>query len=173
MITHWRILVVGDSADSQFLAARLRADGHLVDTTPSRLEAINQARDRKYLAYILDFEMTGPEGIEMIGEIRKVQPEASVIVAARGAGMEADEFSQMASQVLCGYDSGPGLMSMESMEKRLINAILAHAHGNIRESANILGIDRSTLYEKIKKYGIPRIKERPRKGSGEHPPAPK
>ena len=28
--------------------------------------------------------------------------------------------------------------------------------GNIKESAAVLGIDRSTLYEKIKRYEIPR-----------------
>jgi DNA-binding NtrC family response regulator len=173
MIAHWRILVVGDSADCQLLAARLRADGHLVDTTPSRLDAINQARDRKYIVYLVDFEMPGTDGTEIISEIREVQPEASVIVSARGPGMQADEFTLMASKVLPDSGSGPGVMSMEAMEKRLINAVLAHAHGNIRESANILGIDRSTLYEKIKKYDIPRTKERSRKDPGERPPATK
>jgi transcriptional regulator of acetoin/glycerol metabolism len=42
------------------------------------------------------------------------------------------------------------------MEKQLIIATLHHTSGNIRESANMLGIDRSTLYEKIKRYEIPR-----------------
>jgi transcriptional regulator of acetoin/glycerol metabolism len=28
--------------------------------------------------------------------------------------------------------------------------------GNIKEAAAVLGIDRSTLYEKIKRYAIPR-----------------
>jgi transcriptional regulator of acetoin/glycerol metabolism len=38
----------------------------------------------------------------------------------------------------------------------LIIATLQKTGGNIKESAAILGIDRSTLYEKIKKYEIPR-----------------
>ena len=42
------------------------------------------------------------------------------------------------------------------MEKELIIATLQRTKGNIKESASILGIDRSTLYEKIKKYEIPR-----------------
>jgi transcriptional regulator of acetoin/glycerol metabolism len=33
---------------------------------------------------------------------------------------------------------------------------LERTGGNIKESASILGIDRSTLYEKIKRYEIPR-----------------
>ena len=42
------------------------------------------------------------------------------------------------------------------MEKLLIVATLQKTSGNIKESATILGIDRSTMYEKIKRYDIPR-----------------
>ncbi len=35
-------------------------------------------------------------------------------------------------------------------------ATLDRTGGNVKEAAIALGIDRSTLYEKIKKYGIPR-----------------
>jgi len=49
----------------------------------------------------------------------------------------------------------PG-MSLQDMEKVLITATLQRTNDNIKESAGILGIDRSTLYEKIKRYEIPR-----------------
>jgi DNA-binding NtrC family response regulator len=49
----------------------------------------------------------------------------------------------------------PG-MSLQDMEKVLIVGTLQRTNGNIKESASILGIDRSTLYEKIKRYEIPR-----------------
>ncbi len=52
--------------------------------------------------------------------------------------------------------SVPENVSMEEMEKQLITATLQRTKGNIKESAEVLGIDRSTLYEKIKKYGIQR-----------------
>ena len=39
---------------------------------------------------------------------------------------------------------------------RLIAATLQRTNGNITEAASVLGIDRSTLYEKIKRYEIPR-----------------
>jgi transcriptional regulator of acetoin/glycerol metabolism len=42
------------------------------------------------------------------------------------------------------------------MEKHLIAATLQQTGGNIEEAAQILGIDRSTLYEKLKKSEIPR-----------------
>jgi DNA-binding NtrC family response regulator len=50
----------------------------------------------------------------------------------------------------------PAGMSLQEMEKQLIIATLRQTEGNIKESAAILGIDRSTLYEKIKRYEIER-----------------
>jgi transcriptional regulator of acetoin/glycerol metabolism len=49
----------------------------------------------------------------------------------------------------------PGI-TLQEMEKVVITTTLQRTNGNIKESASILGIDRSTLYEKIKKYEIPR-----------------
>ena len=51
----------------------------------------------------------------------------------------------------------PAGMSLQEMEKLLIGATLDSTEGNIREAASRLGIDRSTLYEKIKRYEIPRV----------------
>ena len=47
-------------------------------------------------------------------------------------------------------------ISLQEMEKVLIAATIRYTHGNIKEAASVLKIDRSTLYEKIKRYGIPR-----------------
>jgi transcriptional regulator of acetoin/glycerol metabolism len=42
------------------------------------------------------------------------------------------------------------------VEKEYVAATLARLQGNVKAAAEALGIDRSTLYEKIRKYGIPR-----------------
>jgi transcriptional regulator of acetoin/glycerol metabolism len=47
-------------------------------------------------------------------------------------------------------------MNLQAMEKVAIEATLRRTSGNIKEAASVLGIDRSTLYEKIKKYEIAR-----------------
>ncbi|ABS26001.1 sigma-54 dependent transcriptional regulator [Anaeromyxobacter sp. Fw109-5] len=53
--------------------------------------------------------------------------------------------------------SKPGtLASLEEVEKRHVAAVLAHANGNVSQSARILGIDRVTLYNKMRKYGLRR-----------------
>ena len=40
--------------------------------------------------------------------------------------------------------------------KRHVAAVLGHTGGNVSQSARILGIDRVTLYNKMRKYGIRR-----------------
>jgi len=49
----------------------------------------------------------------------------------------------------------PGL-TLEELERRTIIATLDRTNGNIKEAAAQLGIDRSTLYDRIKRHGIPR-----------------
>jgi DNA-binding NtrC family response regulator len=48
------------------------------------------------------------------------------------------------------------MASLEEVEKRHVAAVLAHTGGNVSQSARILGIDRVTLYNKMRKYGIRR-----------------
>jgi len=50
----------------------------------------------------------------------------------------------------------PGNLSLADIEKQVIPEVLKRTGGNIKEAARILGIDRSTLYDKLKKYGIRR-----------------
>jgi transcriptional regulator of acetoin/glycerol metabolism len=47
-------------------------------------------------------------------------------------------------------------MTLQDMEKLLIAATLQSTDGNIKKAAAILEIDRSTLYEKMKRYEITR-----------------
>lgn len=47
-------------------------------------------------------------------------------------------------------------MTLEEAESRLIQSTLQRKRGNIKETASVLGIDRSTLYDKIKKYNLSR-----------------
>jgi DNA-binding NtrC family response regulator len=47
-----------------------------------------------------------------------------------------------------------GTLSLEEIERQHIARILAAESGNISNSARVLGINRTTLYHKIKKYGL-------------------
>ena len=156
MKTRWRTLVVAENATGEALAAKLRAEGHHVDIARSGREAIDRAREQQYLTYFVEFEVAGMNGVEIMKEIRVAQPEASIILTCPGSGTPEDEFVSMVQTAASGRAADLQPMSLADMEKLLISATLRHTGGNIKESATILGIDRSTLYEKIKKYAIPR-----------------
>jgi DNA-binding NtrC family response regulator len=46
--------------------------------------------------------------------------------------------------------------SLEEMERHHIAGVLAHTGGNVSQAARVLGIDRVTLYNKMKKYQLKR-----------------
>jgi DNA-binding NtrC family response regulator len=50
----------------------------------------------------------------------------------------------------------PGDMTFAELERLAIIATLERTRGNVKEAAASLGVDRSTLYEKLKRYEIPR-----------------
>ncbi len=55
-----------------------------------------------------------------------------------------------------GTEAAPGPATLEDMERRHIAQVLGHAAGNVSQAARLLGIDRVTLYNKMKKYQLRR-----------------
>ncbi|HXI04535.1 MAG TPA: sigma-54 dependent transcriptional regulator [Candidatus Saccharimonadales bacterium] len=53
----------------------------------------------------------------------------------------------------------PSNVTLEELERQVVEATLRRTGGNVKAAAEILGIDRSTLYDKIHRYGIPRGRE--------------
>jgi transcriptional regulator of acetoin/glycerol metabolism len=51
-----------------------------------------------------------------------------------------------------GDESEPG--SLDAAERRHLSLVLRHTAGNKRKAAHILGISRSTLLNKVRKYGL-------------------
>lgn len=82
MNTQWKILVVDDEiAMRESLAAWLREDGYSVETAASGREAIEMARVTPFDIYFLDLKMPpGIGGIETMIEIRKLRPDATVVI---------------------------------------------------------------------------------------------
>jgi DNA-binding NtrC family response regulator len=78
----WRILVVDDEeVMCESLAAWLREDGYVVDTAFDGQKAVEMARPTDYAIYFLDLKMPGGlDGIETMMEIRRIHPEAAVII---------------------------------------------------------------------------------------------
>ena len=47
-------------------------------------------------------------------------------------------------------------LTLDEVERRHITAVLQHSGGNVTQAARTLAIDRVTLYNKIRKYGLRR-----------------
>ena len=79
---HWQILVVDDEeVMCESLAAWLREDGYAVDTAPSGREAVAKAHEKDYAIYFVDLKMPGGmDGIETMMEVRRLHPDASIII---------------------------------------------------------------------------------------------
>ncbi len=82
MKTQWEILVVDDEeVMRESLAAWLREDGYGVDSAVSGKMAIDKAREKDYAIYFIDLKMPGGiDGIETMMEVRKIRPDASIII---------------------------------------------------------------------------------------------
>jgi len=91
------------------------------------------------------------------GNVRELENAIErAMVTCRGRVLTEDDFAFLAANGHAKPWTVPPGMTLQDMEKMAIVATLQRTGGNIKESAALLGIDRSTLYEKIKKYEISR-----------------
>jgi DNA-binding NtrC family response regulator len=90
MTTNWHIMVVDDEeVMRESLAAWLREDGYSVDTAAAGAEALRLARAQDYAIYFVDLKMPGGmDGIETMMEIRKIHPDASIIIVTAYATVD-------------------------------------------------------------------------------------
>jgi DNA-binding NtrC family response regulator len=82
MSSQWEILVVDDEEITrESLAVWLREEGYSVDTTTSGRDALNLVHSKEYAVFFVDLKMPkGIDGIETMMEIRKIYPDASVVI---------------------------------------------------------------------------------------------
>jgi transcriptional regulator with PAS, ATPase and Fis domain len=91
------------------------------------------------------------------GNVRELENAVErAIVTCRGRTLTEDDFAFLAQSPAAQAFCIPPGTTMVAMEKALITVTIQRTQGNIKEAASVLGIDRSTLYEKIKRYEIPR-----------------
>jgi DNA-binding NtrC family response regulator len=91
------------------------------------------------------------------GNVRELENAVErAMVTCRSRVLGEEDFAFLAQNGAVKPWSIPAGMTLQEMEKQLIAATLQRTDGNIKVAASILGIDRSTIYEKIKRYEIPR-----------------
>jgi DNA-binding NtrC family response regulator len=92
------------------------------------------------------------------GNVRELENAVErALVTCKSGVLGATDFAFLTPREAApgGASLPPGL-TLQEMEKDYIAATLARLSGNVKAAAEALGIDRSTLYEKIKRYEIPR-----------------
>jgi DNA-binding NtrC family response regulator len=90
------------------------------------------------------------------GNVRELENAVErALVTARGRVLTADDFAFLAhgAAVRNGW-AAPDNVSLAEVEKQVIMATLRRTGGNIKEAAAGLGIDRSTLYDRLRQYGV-------------------
>ena len=102
------------------------------------------------LRLLLDYDWPGN-----VRELENALERAIVTCRNRTLTEEDFAFLSAAIQPHKAWTIPPG-MTLQQLEKQAIIVTLDRTQGNIKEAAALLGIDRSTLYEKLKRYEIDR-----------------
>jgi len=92
------------------------------------------------------------------GNVRELENAVErALVTAKGRVLTEDDFAFLrpVSEAAPGW-SVPTHLPLADVEKAVIAATLRRNDGNVKETAAVLGIDRSTLYDKLKRYAIER-----------------
>jgi two-component system response regulator AtoC len=89
-----------------------------------------------------------------IRELRNVIERALILARKPVIGTEDLPLAAMGPEAEFDADAGPGQVTLEAVELAHIKRVLATAQQNRSNAARMLGISRSTLNEKIKKYNL-------------------
>ena len=76
------------------------------------------------------------------------------IVTCRNGMLDEQDFSWLQRKEPVGQSWEVPDVPLGELERRAIVAALERKHGNVKEASQALGIDRSTLYDKLKRYEI-------------------
>jgi DNA-binding NtrC family response regulator len=92
------------------------------------------------------------------GNVRELENAVErAIVTAKTRVLTEEDFAFLAQKMeAAAVGRFTANVTLQELERQAIVATIQRTSGNIKEAAAVLGIDRSTLYEKIKKYEIPR-----------------
>jgi two-component system, NtrC family, response regulator AtoC len=110
--------------------------------------AVSPAAERQLLAY------PWPGNVR---ELANCMERAAVL--ARGAQIEVDDLPDKirdfkgSDVIVAGHDPSE-LVSLEEVERRYILRVFDAVHGNKSQAAQVLGLDRKTLYRRLERYGV-------------------
>jgi len=165
-----KILLVDDEETLRWaLHEALSEEGFDIENTNDSVKALAFTRKTKYDLVISDLKMPIMGGLQLISEIKKQNPdtlknviERAVLIATNGtllpelvAPISSGKKAIVNNVGVSGEsDEELDVSSLASVEKQHIQKVLNETSWRRTEAAKILGINRTTLYNKIKEYGI-------------------
>jgi transcriptional regulator with GAF, ATPase, and Fis domain len=94
----------------------------------------------------------------IIKELVEVPVIREVLVPVEQPCLKCAGLSLSASQTPQPIEAANNLLSLAEMEKALIRAALDRSRGDRQKAAHMLGIGKTTIYRKLKEYGMPAMK---------------
>ncbi|MEW6412642.1 MAG: response regulator [Candidatus Zixiibacteriota bacterium] len=93
------ILIVDDDDSLRLLyKAELTRDGYTVETASNAEEALQQVSRQNYALAIVDIEMPGMSGLELLGKLRQAAPDTCLVVNSAYSTYKADFNSWLADR---------------------------------------------------------------------------
>jgi len=118
---------------------------HFVERLAIEMKRPVEGVSREAMATLMTWDFRGN-----VRELRNIVERA--MVCASGSILQLDDFKLTDHTSANNAKVAPA--SLEEAERRHISAILEQTEGNVSQAARILEIDRVTLYNKIRKYGL-------------------
>ncbi|MBR9872530.1 MAG: response regulator [Gammaproteobacteria bacterium] len=167
---HW-LLVDDDQAFTQVLVRSLARQGIEAKTAHDHASALAAVTEAGIKRCVLDLNLAGESGLQLLPELLKTKPELEVLVLT-GYGSIATAVEAIrrgavnylckpvtVQQLMRGFDpveSEPELRpappSVEEMEWEHIQRVLSEHDGNISATARALNMHRRTLQRKLQKH---------------------
>lgn len=172
------VLVVDDEQTVLAAAKRSMSLTHEVATAPNADEALALARDLRPDLAIIDLRISESSGLDLLRALKEELPETIVVlcsgylslstaVAAARAGAahvlpKPITFKEILRRVTndnvdpATPDPSQETPSLARVEYEHITRVLEDCHGNISEAARRLGIYRSSLQRRLRKFAPPK-----------------
>lgn len=167
-------ILIADDNDAILTAMRYLLDGVFAQvlTTTCPDDILKMMAQQPVDIVLLDMNFTlgvntGNEGLFWLRAIRKQHPQTPVVLltayadinlAVKGLKSGAADFltkpwdnEQLLRKLKDVLDMQQEIVSLDEMEREHIRRTIDHCHGNLTQAAELLGITRQTLYNKMKR----------------------
>jgi two-component system, NtrC family, response regulator AtoC len=118
---------------------------HFVERMSAEMGRKLDGVSREAIAALLDYPFPGN-----VRELRNIVERA--MVCAPGPLLLPADFRLPGAEAQAPPPATPA--TLEEVERRHITSVLEQMNGNISQAARVLGVDRATLYNKMRRYGL-------------------